>query len=255
MLASKYLSGANRLLAVAILMACQSADKREPNAGGAAVTTAYADTKPVIVDETNASSNVKSKGAEGFDIKKSRDPVTGETSFAVRLEKCSFEARVGVHGSEMLITRHSSCELSPPAYVALWRQVLRKAIATLAFRGSTIHLMWGRLAAPAHDSMAGIMSRRLVASVRKSTAWDAARGKPNSGQLEELVRENSAPETVFPELLPIARELGFDAATEHVEKVLVGGPDSWPSAGGEFLKSEKLPYDAQIVFVLKRLPN
>jgi hypothetical protein len=255
MIASNCLFGANRLLAVAILVACQSADRREPNAGGAGVTTAPADTRPVVVDETHASSDVKSTGAEGFDIKKSRDPVTGETSFAVTLERCSFEARAGVDGSEMLITRHSSCELSPIAYVALWRQVLRESIATLAFRGGTIHLLWGRLAAPAHDSMAAIMSQRLVASVRKSTAWDARRGKPNTARLEEFVRENSGPETVFPELLPIARELGFDAATEHVEKVLVGGPDSWPSVGGEFSKSEKLPYDAQIVFVLKRLPN
>lgn len=255
MLASECLSGASRVLAVAILMACQSADKRDPNPDGAGVTTAHSIAGPVVVDETHTSGDAKSKGPEGFDIKKSRDPVRGETSFAVTLEKCSFEARARVEGSEMLITRHSSCELSPPAYETLWRQVLRESIATLAFRGSTIHLMWGRLAAPAHDSIAAIMSQRLVASVRKSTAWDAARGKPNTGPLEAFVRERAAPEAVFPELLPIAREIGFEAATEHVEKVLVGGPDSWPSVDGERSKGEKLPYDAQLVFVLKRLPN
>jgi hypothetical protein len=95
-----------------------------------------------------------------------------------------------------------------------------------------------------------------VPGIRTAPAWDSARGTPTEGQLEGFVREHARPEVVFPELVPVAHELGFGITTEHVEKVLVGSPDTWPSgASPEFSRNERLPHDARLEFLLKKLPN
>jgi hypothetical protein len=242
--------------AMALLLACQSGDKRAPHFNGAEKVPAPSAEQPLEVGKTSPPRDEKPTRADDFDIKTALDAVSGETQFLVTLEKCSFEARAKVEGAEMLITRHSNCALSPAAYVNLWRQVLREAISTFTFGGNVIHLIWGRLAAPATDAMAPIMSHRLAASIRKTKAWDSARGKLKEGQLENFIREQARPEVLFPELIPVAREHGFAVETEHVEMVLVGGPDNWPSSGGtEFSRDDKLPYDAQIVFILNKLPQ
>lgn len=231
-----------------------------------------AESPPVRLDQTRASPNKTAENeppaaavapaASGPShsadpaITKSTDDVTGETKLRLAMEACDVEAVVKSEGSELIVVRHANCGLPLEAYAEVWRQVLATAIDESGFVGSRIHLAWGRIASPESDSMAPVMSRRLANAVRKDSRWDSKRATAVDGDLNALVRELARPNQLFPELVRVAGSLGFSVDTEHIEKVLVGTPEQWPRDGaGEFNAQEKLPYDAQVVFVLNRLSN
>jgi len=192
-----------------------------------------------------------------FAFAKSKDDATGETKLRLAIEACDVEAVVKSEGSELIVARHANCRLPVETYVEVWRQILTAAIDDAGFVGSKIHLGWGRIASPESDTMAPVMSRRLASAVRKDSRWDPKRAIIRAdGDINALVRELARPSELFPELVRIAGSLGFSVDTEHIEKVLVATPEHWPGeGGGEFNAQEKLPYDAQVVFVLNRLSN
>lgn len=195
-------------------------------------------------------------GAAKFNIAKSKDEVTGETKLRVAEEACDVEAVVKPEGSELIVVRHANCRLGPDEYADVWRQVLASAIDVSGFVGSKIHLAWGRIASPESDAMAPLMSRRLASAARNDSRWDAKRGTATNGGLNAFVQELARPSQLFPELVRIASSLGFSVETEYIEKVLVGTAEQLPGdLPGEFNPEEKLPYDAQIGFVLNRLSN
>lgn len=194
--------------------------------------------------------------APAFAFTTSKDDVTGETKFGLELDGCDIEGAVKLEGSELIVVRHADCRLAPDAYVEAWRQLLTIAIDEFGFVGSRIHLAWGRIASPEGDSMAPTMSRRLAGAVRNEPHWDAQRGTVTGDGINAFVLDQAQPSTIFPELVHVASSLGFSVETEHIEKILVGTPEQWPGGeSAEFDPREKLPYDAQIVFVLTRLSD
>lgn len=247
---------AQMVLGLILGVGCRSVESRPVQLGEVpAAASEHISNEPPSAAAGSTAAAAPSSTAK-FNIAKSKDEVTGETKLRVAEEACDVEAVVKPEGSELIVVRHANCRFGPEEYADVWRQVLASAIDESGFVGSKIHLAWGRIAFPESDAMAPLMSRRLANAARNDSRWDAKRGTATNGDLNALVQELARPSQLFPELVRVAGSLGFSVETEYIEKVLVGTAERLPgNAPGEFSPEEKMPYDAQIGFVLNRLSN
>jgi hypothetical protein len=225
------------------------------NSGAHALTKA--DQSPQMPPGDERSLRAREEGATSYRsaFATEKDEVTGQTKFSFASGACSLEVGAKVEGEDLLIVRQSNCALAPEAYLALWSDLLEEIISELRFVGNTIYLQWGRIAAPQTDALAVLLSHRMALAARASKTWNKKRGEPAvRTSLNDLIREQFVPESLFPELVAVADSLGFSVRTGYVEKVLVGSPSSWPGEPPKDMgANERLPYDAQIVFVLRKL--
>jgi hypothetical protein len=244
---------AHLVLGVALGVGCRSAESRSAQLGEVPVAASKPISNPQPPACAGSTARPPSSAAK-FNIARSKDEATGETNLRLATEACDVEAAVKSEGPELIVARHANCRLGPAEYADVWRQILASAIDESGFVGSKIHLYWGRIASPASDAMAPLMSRRLANAARNDSRWDARRGTVTKGRLNSLVQELARPSQLFPELVRVAGSLGFSVETEYVDKVLVGTVEQLPGdAPSEFGPEEKLPYDAQVGFVLNRM--
>jgi hypothetical protein len=246
---------AQMMLGLILGVGCRSVESRPGQPGEVPATASESIGNRPPSAAAGSAGAATSPNTAKFGITKSNDEITGEMKLRITQAVCDLEVVVKPRGSELIVVRYGNCRLGPDDYAAAWRQVLASAMHESRFVGSKIHLVWRRIASPESDSMAPLMSRRLASAARNDSRWDAKRGTVKKGSVNALVLELARPSQVFPELVRVAESLGFSVQTEYIEKVLAGTAEQLPGgASGEFSPKEKLPYDAQIGFVLDRLP-
>lgn len=239
---------------VGLSLGCRSKDAPVPaNAPELARSSEQAEpvsSRPLQATEPRAST-------EAFQFRQVPDEVTGETRFILDHPSCKLELSGKLDSDGLIIGRYGGCALPAADYRNVWRDGLKSVMDSLGFAGQRVHLVWGRIASPPDDTMGPVMSQRLVATVHGTGAWDSKNGRVlGDRHINEFVREHVTPKNLFPEFVSVVQAQGFTVSVAHVEKVLVGTPDSWP---GEPLagtpRDDKYPYDAQLVFLLTRLSN
>jgi hypothetical protein len=115
-------------------------------------------------------------------------------------------------------------------------------------------LSWGRLFpdGPTDSTMAV----RLALAAKRSPGWDAARGKPRTGDINAFVRKLANDASIYEELRPMFRQAGLSIEMASVEKVLV-----LPAAKLPFFAQlqkegvtarDRLPFDFQAWFSIRR---
>ena len=113
---------------------------------------------------------------------------------------------------------------------------------------------WGRLFpdGPTDSTMA----IRLALAAKRSPAWDAAKGKPRTGDINAFVRKLANDAAIYEELRPVFRQAGLSIKLTSVEKVLVLPAGQLPFferlRGKGVGARDRLPFDCQTWFSIRR---
>jgi hypothetical protein len=138
-----------------------------------------------------------------------------------------------VRNSEIGVIKYwSQCRLSLAEQLPLLEKICGEFFSKDRNAQAFRTLFWGRLEP---DSLNGSreLSLRLALAAHKSPGWDAKRGKPKNGDINEFVRDIANREMIFPELKELFARFHKNITFSCAEKVLV-------------LKAEKLPFFDQL---------
>ena len=75
-----------------------------------------------------------------FEVRQSRDSITGETILSLNISACPLEVRVKLDSGEMIVGRYGRCSLPPKEYGRAWQELLKAGIKDLGFQGNQIFI-------------------------------------------------------------------------------------------------------------------
>lgn len=180
-----------------------------------------------------------------------RDPALRETTYSIEQGSCriswtAFESELNRGG----IRHRPTCELPLAEQAALIAKLLPEVLKA----GEIRTLGWGRLFPDGRRDVT--MSVRLALAAKRSSAWDAVRGKPRTGDINGFVRKLANDARIYEELLPVFEQAGFSIELTSVEKVLVMPAGQLPffeRLRGEGVRPrDRVPFDCQTWFSIRR---
>ena len=183
-----------------------------------------------------------------------RNPELRETTYSLAAGACRISWTVSETELNHAVIRHRACELPLAQQAPLIAQVLKKVMESEGSADRFQTLSWGRLFpdGPTDTTMAV----RLALAAKRSPAWDSAKGKPRSGDINAFVRKLANDASIYEELRPVFQQAGLSIKLSSVEKVLV-----LPAAQlrffdrlrGEGVRArDRLPFDCQTWFAIRR---
>ncbi len=144
------------------------------------------------------------------------------------------------------------CSLPIAEQVPLISKVMDKALAGADLPHT---LYWGRLYPDGRPDPT--LAMRLAIAAKRSPLWDAPKGRPRSGNVNELVRKLANEALIYRELRDMFQAKGLDIHVTSVEKVLVAPAARLPFfeqlPAGEIRATDKLPFDCMTWFSITRL--
>ncbi|NJD09334.1 MAG: hypothetical protein FIB01_02445 [Gemmatimonadetes bacterium] len=206
-------------------------------------------------DRPRAGSASRTDEPPADDITIARDSALRETTFTLVDGDCRISWTVYESELNREVIRHrSDCALSlagqAPLIGRLLRRVLEPGTGAAGFRT----LSWGRLYPD--DARDATMPVRLALAAMRSPGWDAAVGRPRSGDINGWVRQAANDARIYEELVPVFREVGLELTLAGVEKVLVQKAELLPffaelqEAGVR--PGDRVPFDCQTWFSVTR---
>lgn len=178
------------------------------------------------------------------------------TKYSVAAGDCRISWEVYGSQTNRGVIRHRwDCGLTLGEQARLIARVLRKVLQSKdATQFQT--LSWGRVYPDgARDAT---MAVRLALAAKRSAEWDAGRGAPLGGNINNWVQKLANDALIYEELRPIFREAGREIRLAGVEKVLILRAEALPfferlREGGAQAR-DKLPFDFQAWFSVSRAP-
>ncbi len=193
--------------------------------------------------------------APSDDVLVEHDAGLQETHYTVAAGNCRIIWTVPANEVNRGGIRHRpDCGLPLAEQAPLIRKLLRKVLASDPLAREIHTLGWGRLYPDGARDLT--MPARLALAALRSPEWDAARGAPRGGNINEWVRKLANESRIYDELRPVFSESGLEIEISSVEKVLVSPAGALPffeklrEAGTR--EQDKVPFDCQTWFSVRR---
>lgn len=187
-----------------------------------------------------------------------RDEAMGETTYVITAAP---DCRIAwtIYESELnrgVISHRSACGLSLGEQAPLMGQLLTRVLQEHPEPGRFRTIHWGRILPDgARDTT---MAARLAVAAKRSPKWDAARGTPREGGINNAARELANEARIYRELIPVFRKKTLAIELSSVEKVLVLPAGelffSERLAKEDVRQQDRLPFDFQAWFSIRRAP-
>ena len=176
------------------------------------------------------------------------DPASGETAYSTNAGECRIGWIVSHTELNRRVIRHrSDCSLPFADQMPLIGGLLERILHDEPGIGAAPTLFWGRLYPDGHPDPA--LATRLAIAAKRSPEWDAAHGRPVSGNVNLFVRKLANDAQIYAELQELFQKFGLEIGVAAVEKVLIGRAAELP-----FLRplpkgvqaGDRLPYDCMV---------
>ena len=154
-----------------------------------------------------------------------------------------------------VVRQRSACSRPLAEQVPLIAKVMSKVLSEPSDAATLRTLYWGRLYPDGQPDSA--LAMRLALAAKRSELWDAVRGRPRTGNVNNQVRKLANNALIYAELREMFQKSGLDIQVAAVEKVLVAPAGKLPFfeqlPKGEIKATDRLPYDCMTWFSVTHL--
>jgi len=226
-----------------------------PSIAGAVVAVIVA----IFVDATLAGQGqTKSVPGASASLLIERDAERGARSYSINEGDCHLSLiAFDSPPNRGIVQDRSVCTSSLSAQVSARSRLLSAILSDSESREQPRTFVWGRLTPDRRrDDLE--MAFRLALAAHRSPSWDAKRGGPRSGQINDLVAKLADQNSIYEELRRSFNAVGLELKFTSAEKVLVMSAgtlsffDRLRDSGVD--PAEKLPCDCLAYFSISKMP-